>query len=55
MNEELKLIQAQLAYLLIRLQKLERRVKGSGVISAPTQHYVDELMEEARKIVDQIR
>jgi hypothetical protein len=52
--DDLKLIQAQLAYLLIRLEKLEYRVKG-GLRSASVQSYVDELKKEAAKIVDQIR
>lgn len=45
---DLKLIQAQLAYLLIRLEKLEKHVIG-GMRSAPVQSYVDELKKEAPK------
>lgn len=51
---DLKLIQAQLAYLLKRLEKLENKIAG-GTRSAPIQSYVDELKREAEKIVDQIR
>lgn len=54
MSDDLKMIQAQLAYLLMRLEKLEKYVKGGSRL-APTQSYVDELRKEASKIVDQIR
>ncbi|CDD24091.1 hypothetical protein [Alistipes sp. CAG:29] len=54
MDNDLKLIKAELAILLKRLEKLEHSVKG-GMRSAPLQSYVDELEREALKVMDQIR
>lgn len=54
MNDQLKLIEAELVVLMKRIEELESAVNGGSHIASP-QSYLDKLRREARKIVDQIR
>lgn len=54
MNQDLKLIIAQHVVIMKKLEKLENKLMPTSR-SCPPQTYVDELKEEAMKIIDQIK
>lgn len=54
MNKDLKLIQAELVVLLMRLDDLEYRLKLKNYRWPTPQTCVEELKAEALKIIDQI-